>query len=62
MDRIGRSTISFLGMLGVISCQRSMRRSRAVQCPSCNVNVPVGSKFCPDCGPPLPRLYSVCGH
>src|SRR5215472_10027863 len=33
-----------------------------MQCPSCNANVADDSKFCPDCGAPLPRPCPACGH
>ena len=33
-----------------------------MQCPSCNVNVPEGSKFCGKCGNLLPRPCPTCGH
>ena len=33
-----------------------------MQCPSCNANVPEGSKFCGKCGAALPRICSSCGH
>jgi predicted ATPase/class 3 adenylate cyclase len=33
-----------------------------MQCPSCNANVPGGSKFCEQCGTALPRPCLACGH
>jgi class 3 adenylate cyclase/predicted ATPase len=33
-----------------------------VQCPSCSVNVPEGSKFCGKCGSALRRSCPNCGH
>jgi class 3 adenylate cyclase/tetratricopeptide (TPR) repeat protein len=33
-----------------------------MQCPGCNANVPVGSKFCGQCGAGLPAACPSCGH
>jgi hypothetical protein len=33
-----------------------------VQCPSCNANVQVGSKFCGQCGTALPSACPSCGN
>lgn len=32
-----------------------------VICPNCNAAIPLGSKFCPECGKPLTRKCSKCG-
>ncbi len=36
--------------------------SSPVQCPSCNLSAPEGSKFCGNCGTALPRACPNCGH
>ncbi len=33
-----------------------------MECPSCQTTVPEGSKFCMECGTPLPRACPACGH
>src|SRR5262245_25801047 len=33
-----------------------------MNCPLCKANVPAGSKFCEECGSPLPRACAACGH
>ena len=33
-----------------------------MQCPHCGSDVPVDSKFCEECGTPLPRPCASCGH
>ncbi len=33
-----------------------------MQCPSCKADVPVGSKFCGQCGTALPHVCPACGH
>jgi class 3 adenylate cyclase len=33
-----------------------------MQCSSCGSNVTEGSKFCVECGSPLPRACPTCGH
>jgi len=33
-----------------------------MNCPLCSANIPAGSKFCEECGTPLPRACAACGH
>src|SRR5262245_11851018 len=33
-----------------------------MNCPLCSANIPAGSKFCEECGTPLPRSCAACGH
>ena len=33
-----------------------------MNCPLCSANIPAGSKFCEQCGTPLPRSCAACGH
>jgi double zinc ribbon protein len=33
-----------------------------MQCPSCDISLKEGSKFCEHCGAALPRICLTCGH
>src|SRR5262245_1319190 len=33
-----------------------------MNCPHCSCTVPANSKFCEECGTPLPRACALCGH
>ena len=33
-----------------------------MECPSCRTEVPAGSKFCEECGAPVPKVCPACGH